>query len=93
VIGEPPEWAWWTMVGLLAFVLLLPAIKRYLQVFPLPVRWLSRSGFRHERGGRSRCYGRRRPARGCAIYDQPHLDAALLCPVSASTALELVVKP
>jgi hypothetical protein len=28
MIGEPPEWALWVMVGLLAFVMLLPTIKR-----------------------------------------------------------------
>ena len=28
MIGETPEWAWWVMVGLLAFVMLLPIIKR-----------------------------------------------------------------
>jgi hypothetical protein len=28
VIGEPPEWALWVVVGLLAFVTLLPTITR-----------------------------------------------------------------
>jgi NAD(P)-dependent dehydrogenase (short-subunit alcohol dehydrogenase family) len=28
MIGEAPEWALWVMVGLLAFVMLLPTIKR-----------------------------------------------------------------
>ena len=28
MIGEPPEWAFWVMVGLLAFVMLLPMLKR-----------------------------------------------------------------
>jgi len=28
MIGEPPEWAFWVMVGLLALVMLLPTIKR-----------------------------------------------------------------
>jgi hypothetical protein len=27
MIGEPPEWASWAMVGLLAFIMLLPTIK------------------------------------------------------------------
>jgi hypothetical protein len=31
MIGEPPEWALWVMVGLLAFVMLLPTIKRKSQ--------------------------------------------------------------
>jgi hypothetical protein len=29
MIGESPEWALWVMVGLLAFIMLLPIIKRY----------------------------------------------------------------
>jgi hypothetical protein len=28
IIGEPPEWTFWAMVGLLAFVIVLPALKR-----------------------------------------------------------------
>jgi hypothetical protein len=28
MIGETPEWTLWTLVGLLLFVMLLPALKR-----------------------------------------------------------------
>jgi hypothetical protein len=28
MIGEPPAWSFWAMVGLLAFVMLLPLLKR-----------------------------------------------------------------
>jgi len=28
VIGETPEWTLWALVGLLLFVVLLPALKR-----------------------------------------------------------------
>jgi len=28
VIGETPEWTLWALVGLLLFVMLLPALKR-----------------------------------------------------------------
>jgi hypothetical protein len=28
VIGETPQWALWTLVGLLLFMMLLPALKR-----------------------------------------------------------------
>jgi hypothetical protein len=27
MIGETPEWAYWTMVGLLALMMLLPSLK------------------------------------------------------------------
>jgi len=28
MIGEPPEWAFWLIVALLAFLMLLPMLKR-----------------------------------------------------------------
>jgi len=28
VIGETPEWMLWVLVGLLTFIMMLPAIKR-----------------------------------------------------------------
>jgi len=28
MIGETPEWTLWVIVGLLAFIMLLPALKR-----------------------------------------------------------------